>query len=146
MISVVIPLSRSNNTVGECFKSIARQTYRNIEIIVKVNSNNQLSRNLGAKQALGTFLFFCDDDIILDPTCFEKLRNALIQSNASYAYCDYGRIGFFDDRPHIARPFDSEILKRDNYISTMSLIKRDHFPGFDERIKRSKIGIYGFIC
>jgi hypothetical protein len=32
--------------------------------------------------------------------------------------------------------FDADLLQQINFISTMSLIRREHFPGFDESIER----------
>jgi hypothetical protein len=34
------------------------------------------------------------------------------------------------------REFDAAALRRQNYISTMSVIRRDAFPGFDESLRR----------
>lgn len=34
------------------------------------------------------------------------------------------------------RTFDSDSLRRSNYISTMSLIRTEKFPGFDESLQR----------
>lgn len=137
MVSIVVPLSRDNAAVGECFRSIAAQTYQDFEIIVTKSDNNNIARNNGAKKASGDFLFFCDDDIILEKDCLYKMQMELACSpNASYAYCNYNRIGICQNRPHIAKPFSPSDLIADNFISTMSLIRRDHFVGFDPSIGR----------
>ncbi len=140
MISVIMPLSRTNEMVGKCFRSIANQSYENYEVIVQRNKNPQISRNAGAKKAIGDYLFFCDDDIILRQDCFQKMLDASeANPRASIIYCDYARVGILDDKPHIARPWDRDQLLRDNYISTMSLVKKNAFDGvggFDEAVGR----------
>lgn len=113
------------------------QTYDNLEVTMIRHENNQIARNLGASMARGEFLFFCDDDIVLDPKCFELMVLALSECpTAAYVYCDYGRQGIDDNKPHIARPFNADELREDNYISTMSLIRKKDFTCFDPQIKR----------
>ncbi len=110
------------------------------------------ARNYGAHLAQGEYLFFCDADIILKKDAFQKLLAALEAAasfkegdapsyptfskggsgGVAYAYCSF-RLGW---KKMPSRLFDAEQLKKCNYISTMSLIRRKDFSGFDENIKK----------
>lgn len=92
------------------------------------------ARNYGAHLAGGDYLFFCDADIVLRTDALKKLKDALDKNfKASYAYCSFIRGGW---KRMASREFDAERLKKYNYISTMSLIRRADFAGFDENLKR----------
>ena len=53
---------------------------------------------------------------------------------ASYAYCDYQLTGNMEGYWR-AKPFNTEDLLKMNYITGVSVMKREHFPGFDPKIK-----------
>lgn len=101
-------------------------------------------RNDGFKKSTQPFVFFCDNDILLPKNHLEKLFNALKQNpNIAFAYSGY--IGIVLDTLHHpiknnfmipTVPYSVERLKQANYISTMSLIRREVFPGFDENLRR----------
>ncbi|MBU1180228.1 glycosyltransferase family 2 protein [Patescibacteria group bacterium] len=158
MISIIIPLYNKEKTIKRCIESILSQTYRDLEIIVvddgsddggaeearkfgdkiKVFSEGKnyganWARNYGAHKAGGNYLFFCDADVILRNDALEKLKKALGKdSSGSYAYSGF-KLGW---KIFKSRAFDAEELKKRNYISTMSLIRRGDFPGFDEQLKK----------
>ena len=91
------------------------------------------ARNRGFAESHGEFIFFCDADVVLRKDCLERMTRALAENpGASYAYSDY-RLGY-KKMPGV--PFDGEKLKKLNYISTMSLVRRQDFPGFDESLRR----------
>lgn len=140
-ISVIIP-TIGRDTLESTINSIQAQTFDDYEII-KVFDNDRRgsvwAKNEGAKGATSPFLFFCDDDVILVPDAFERLVEALnLVLEASFAYGDYE----YQDHPLYkadgvmkAQPFDAEELMKNNYISTMSLIRRPAFEavgGFPE--------------
>ncbi|TAL19687.1 glycosyltransferase family 2 protein [Patescibacteria group bacterium] len=156
-ISIIIPAHNASRTIVKTIKSILAQSKLPEEIIVVddgsadnlqsylslIRANVRLeriahagaaaARNAGARQAKGDALFFCDADIELFPTALQKLEKALADNpNAVFAYSAFewgGRI--FGNRD-----FDPEEVRRNNYISTMSLISRSAFPGFDETLPR----------
>lgn len=104
-----------------------------IKLITQRHSGAPAARNRGAKEAQGEYLFFCDADIVLRPDALKKMKNALDKNlDKSYAYSSFRR-GW---KKMPSRPFDAEQLKKCNYISTMSLIRRGNFPGFDENLKK----------
>jgi hypothetical protein len=118
--------------------SIERNSPREI-IEIRGKGNASEKRNQAAWQSKCPYLFFCDDDIILDAECLSILLDTLKRNRtAGYAYCDYIHISHPKRGTgiHHSRPFDAAALKQDNYISTMSLILRRVFPGFDETLER----------
>ena len=56
---------------------------------------------------------------------------------ASFTYCHYDRTGAISGKV-LAKPWDFNTLKRGNYISPMSLVRRDHLPDpcFDPELER----------
>mgnify|MGYP001157870304 FL=1 len=164
MISVIIPVYNQADKIGRCLDSLLAQTYRDFEIIivddgstdnldevllayelklqqakipykiiVQENRGANAARNRGWAEAQGEFLLFSDADIFWRADALEKLVNSLIHNpQASYCYSSFrlGRKKF-----HLW-PFDSERLRREPYIHTSALIRRQDFPGFDNNIKR----------
>lgn len=157
LVSIVIPCYNTEKTLEKTLESIFNQTYNNYEIIgvndgstdgtlnilhiykykIKIiNQENRgaaAARNRGFKETKGQYLLFCDADVILKPTMLEKMTNTLEEhTSTSYCYCNF-RFGW---HTFTLFPFDAERLKKENYISMMSLIRREHFIGFDESLKR----------
>ena len=165
LISIIIPVYNGAKTIKETLESIENQTWRNFEVIVvddgstdstqktledfsasKKLENNYLfikqenkgapaARNRGLKDAKGNFLFFCDADAVLRPDALEKMLEALKENTeASYVYSAF----YWGKKLFKLWPFDSERLKKMPYIHTMSLIRRESFPGsgWDESIKK----------
>lgn len=135
-VSVIVPLWQPWDATKKLWKSLRRQTIPYEIITVRGRGRAPAARNAGAAAAQGEYLFFCDQDVELEPTCLEYMLNAL-QSHPSvgYAYCDYKRSGVFMGL-HRAQPFDAALLRVRNYIDTCSLMRNSVFPGFDESIGR----------
>jgi len=156
-ISIVIPAYQHAKELPECLRSILAQTFDDFEIIVvddgstdgtaealapfmdrityirQENQGGNAARNRGGREAVGRYLLFCDADIVMRPDCLEKmLRTLEAHEEASYAYCSF-KYGWKKFRMW---PFDAGRLRRMNYIHTTSLIRRGHFPGFDETIRK----------
>lgn len=156
-ISIVIPSYQHEADIGACLESVFAQTYKGYEVIVvndgstdateealapymdrigyvyQENAGAPAARNRGFRDAQGEYLLFCDADIVMRPDCLEKMLHALEDNaDASYAYVSF-RFGFKTFR---LWEFDADLLRKMNYIHTTSLIRREHFPGFDESIKR----------
>ncbi len=157
MISVIIPSYQSAKTIIQCLDRVLVQSGVEIEVIVVDDGSTDdtltllqpfrdrvtiisqdhrgaaAARNAGAKIARGQYLFFCDSDVILEMKALNLLLNSLNKNpDATYAYCPFK----FGGRLMNAVQFEALWLKRFNYISTMSLIRREAFPGFDEALKR----------
>jgi glycosyltransferase involved in cell wall biosynthesis len=156
-ISVIIPAYQAEKTIEECLRSIFSQSFQDFEIIVvndgstdktleildkykdkikilsQENKGAPAARNNGFGKSTGHYLFFCDADVILSKDALETLKNTLENNPGnSYAYSGF-KLGF---KIFKSFNFDLEKLRKFNYICTMSLIRREHFPGFDEKLKR----------
>lgn len=138
MISIIIP-TVGRSSIKTTQASLAGQVYKEFETIIiedKERSGSNWARNMGYKKAKGEYLLFLDDDVVLDKYFLKKMFNTLEKyQDSSYAYCHYYRCGIFNDIFR-AIPFSAEELKKRNYISTMSLVRKKDFVGWDEKIKR----------
>ncbi|HWM89374.1 MAG TPA: glycosyltransferase [Thermoanaerobaculia bacterium] len=162
MIDVVIPHYDCADHLARCLESVAVQTYNFLRVTVVDDGSNErerareivagfqgrlpvrfqahatnrgapAARNAGAKDAIGEYLFFLDADCFLYPEALQTLIETLIaEPSAAYAYCGF----VWGDRVLAGEPFDGARLLSRNYVSTMSLIRRRAFPGFDESLRR----------
>jgi len=102
-------------------------------IVHQKNRGAPVARNMGAKKATGEYLFFLDADCELYPDALEVFVETLLQNpDAAYAYCGF-KWGGETVKPKF---FDADALKLRNFVSTMSMIRRLLFEGFDESLKR----------
>lgn len=156
-ISVIIPCYQHAGTIGRCLESVFGQTHAGLEVIVvddgstdgleaavapfrdrltfirQENRGGPAARNRGFAASTGEAVLFCDADVILKPEALEKMRRALEERpEAAFAYSSF-KFGWKKFR---LWPFDAARLKKMNYIHTTSLIRREHFPGFDESLRR----------
>lgn len=156
-VSVIIPAYNSAATIRRCLDTVFAQTQKDMEVIavddgsvdetprVLEEYRNRLlvirqphagaaaARNRGARVATAPFLFFCDADLELDPRILEKMINvANKRPDVSFVYCGFRWGG----KIFGMRPYQPPWLAKQNYISTMSLIRREDFPGFDPALQR----------
>lgn len=158
LISVIIPVYNRASELPASLESLARQTYQPIEVIVvddgsaepidrivkayptlaitlhrQENRGAPSARNAGFRLSRGEYVLFWDADVIGEPQMIEKLYRALVNTpDASFAYCSF----VIGNKKMPAQAFDAAALRRQNYICTMSLMRRDAFPGFDESLAR----------
>ena len=157
MVSIIIPTYNNPKELGLCLKSLEKQTFTDFEIIIVDDGSEpavesklsdydvpfkyfriehggaNVARNFGYSKSSGDFLLFCDSDAELQPEMLGKLFAALeAHHEAAYAYSSFT----YGLKDFILWSFDEKKLRDTNYIHTTSLIRREHFPGFDESIKR----------
>lgn len=156
-ISVIIPTYQHAQTIRLCVESVRAQTLKPAEIIVvndgstdgtdevltsisscvtiltQPNLGGNVARNNGFAASHGARVIFCDADVILRPDALQCFSDALDRHpDASYAYARF-RFGW---KQFAGYRFDSDRLRRMNYIHTTSLIRREHVVGFDPAIRR----------
>lgn len=133
-ITIVIPCREKDNA-KITLNSLEKQTYKDFKVIVVKDEGKgaNFARNKGFKSVDTEFVLFSDDDIKWRENALERLLEAL-ESNpeASYSYGAYVMGG----NVYCDQPFDEDLLLLTNYISTMSLIRTNDFPGFDESLGR----------
>ncbi|MGB6680256.1 MAG: glycosyltransferase family A protein [Candidatus Bathyarchaeia archaeon] len=155
LVSIIMVTRNRPESLKRNLETIFRQSYNNFEIIVVDDGSEQdslsaknfpntkyihqehmganMARNHGFTHSCGEFLFFCDDDVRLVNNFLEKMVQALrTNPDKAYAYCGFE----IDGKIAGMEPFNSEKLRKNNYISGISLIRRSRFPGFDPTIKR----------
>ncbi len=119
-ISVVVPFYDNEDLLGDCLRSIAAQTFADIEVImvddgsadgsadvaqamaaadprfrlIRVpNGGPGYARNRGVEQARGEFLAFVDADDMLPSHAYEILHHTLAGSGSDFASGNVLRIG-----------------------------------------------------
>ena len=156
-ISVIIPTYEHADTIAMCLDALLVQKRMPDEIIVVddgstdntqevlakyqqriavIKQRNQgapIARNVGFRAATGDYVIFCDADVVMAPEMLKELETALIaHPEASYAYSSF-KWGW---KKFASRSFDDAALKERNFIHTSALIRKEHFPGFAEDVKR----------
>ena len=136
LISVIIPCKDRDSIEPFCLRSLEDQIFKNFEIIIKEGTQVCVNRNNGAREAQGEYLFFCDNDIDLKDDCLYRMYDALEKNpDCDFAYCRFYKTGEITGLQE-SRPWDFEALKKQNFVSTMSLIRASKFPGFREDLER----------
>ena len=144
-VSVIVPLSKNRQVFFNTMVLPLIEANETKEIII--NDNDGLApkkRNDGFKKSTQPYLFFCDDDILLPSNYIFKLHKVLEKNpDVGFAYTGYDGIVLHPEshpmRGNFKIPaveYNPQALKYGNYISTMTLVRRDIFPMFDESLKR----------
>lgn len=164
-VTVVVPVWDDISHLALCLESIhAQEELRALEVIVVDDGNppaksQQIerlvkalgaradrfvkqshlgasrARNYGAQFARHPFLFFCDADVTLRPTCLHDLWQKLNFATGdlvAYAYSDFETVTGGQTVKFESQAFDPVRLRVDNYISTMTLVLKRAFGGFPE--------------
>jgi glycosyltransferase involved in cell wall biosynthesis len=120
VISIIIPVYNSENTLRRCLDSILSQTFRNFECIIVddgstdkslsicnsysqsdkrikvIHQNNagvSSARNTGLNNSLGEYIAFVDSDDLVLPEMYQFLFGAITQNNADIICCGYSHRG-----------------------------------------------------
>ena len=113
-ISIIIPIFNTSKYLAECLKSLADQTYENLEIILvndgstddsgnicdyfahidsrfivihKKNTGVSDSRNVGVKRSTGSYITFVDSDDLVDADMIASLYYAIKNHNSDVSIC-----------------------------------------------------------
>jgi glycosyltransferase involved in cell wall biosynthesis len=150
-ISVVIPhkTSRRKFFVEKCLPSVFANDPSEVIVIANDGSEGAAGRfrNWGFEKTSCRLVIFVDDDTVLLPDCLAKMLAAVDGGDAAFAYSDFKEAVYHygPEREPVKRvvksfPWDPERLRRGNYISTVSLIRRighpSIMPRFDASIRK----------
>lgn len=118
-ISIIVPIYNSEKTIERCIKSLIRQTYKEIEILLiddgsedksleicnkykkidnrisvisKKNGGVSSTRNLGIKKSKGKYIQFVDSDDYIDNRMCEKLIFEMEKNKCDFVICGYKNI------------------------------------------------------
>ena len=157
MISIIIPTLNSASNLPVTLKAVFNQTFKDIEIIIVDDGSSDntrevlqtyrdrtiqifaehrgrcAARNTGFRASKGEFIIFLDAAAEMVPTMLSRLYQAL-QENQQYSFAYSSFKWRWKKFPSFS--YDAERLKKMNYIHTSTLIRREHFPGFDETIEK----------
>ena len=116
MISIVVPVYKSEKTLPGCLDSLLAQTYKDIEVICVVdgspdscgdicdayaakdvrvksikreNGGVSSARNRGIEEAKGDYLLFVDSDDTVEADYCEKMWNAHKETGADLVICGF---------------------------------------------------------
>lgn len=173
LISVVVTCYNHENYIEQCLRSIFKQTYRNIELIVLDDGSTDNSseiikevlkespfvttfeshenigvvrtRNKGLILLNGDYFLFVDSDDFLDETYVEELYECAINRQADIVYCDL--FNFEKNEVYLkAQEFGIHSILVSNYISNCSLVKKAILKGtyYDETLSGKKLEDYDF--
>lgn len=119
-ISVIIPMYNSEAFIGQCIRSVAGQTFGDLEILViddgsvdkgaeicrklgdsdgrirvlrQENGGVSSARNHGIEAASGKYVFFLDSDDAIHPRLLEEMFQQAEKCGAGLAFCSYKRLG-----------------------------------------------------
>lgn len=114
LISIIVPVYNGERYLEECLKSLAEQTYKNIEIILvddgstdssgkicdawtqkdsriavyhRANQGVSAARNYGIEKSNGKYLMFVDSDDWVREDIVELLHKGLAENNTDMACC-----------------------------------------------------------
>ncbi len=124
LIEVIIVDDGSREPVGDVTDA---------RVIRQENKGAPAARNRGFKESSGAYVLFCDADVVMEPDMLAKMSQALDENpGVSYAYSSF-KFGWKKFR---LWEFDAKRLRQMPYIHTTSLMRREHFPEFDESLQR----------
>jgi len=108
--------------------------YKDIIICEKPWGGAPSARNFGAKKSSGEYLTFLDPDVYLYPGTLRHWATQLEDKSIDFVYGDYD----IDRGPTLpSREFEylKKAIKFTNFISGAFPMRREIFPGWDEKIK-----------
>lgn len=118
LLSIILPVYNSENTIQRCIESVLRQKLTNFECIIindgstdnsqtiienyaqkdsriilinQLNHGVSYSRNVGIQAATGQYIGFIDSDDYIEPDMFFHLTQNASKYNATVSICHYFR-------------------------------------------------------
>jgi glycosyltransferase involved in cell wall biosynthesis len=160
LVSIIIPTHNEQEHILECLKSLKRQDYHPVEIIVVDDGSTDktveiiksidtaifqqqhlgagAARNLGARKAKGEILVFVDADMTFDPDFVSKLIAPIIEGKTIGTFTKEERVSN-QDNPwafswSVLRGFPPGKMHPQNYPNTQPVFRAILKPEFD-RVK-----------
>lgn len=152
MISIVVPVYKSEKTLGKCLESLMAQTYSDIEVICVVdgspdtcgeicenyaakdarirpiqreNGGVSSARNRGIQEAKGEYLLFVDSDDTVEPDYCEKMVEAVEKTGAELVICGFHH--WYVGRDVVKSPSMTGIYETGDYEKTFLKLYQEGF-------------------
>lgn len=173
-VSVLVTCYNHEQYIEQCLRSIFKQTYRDIDLLVLDDGSTDRSfaiieetmkdspfansrwqtgenrglcgvRNHGLTMVSGDYLAFIDSDDFLDENYIQVMVEEAEQHQADIVYCDL--VNAETQETYLeAQPFDLRQLLAANYIQSSSLMRMTKVEGltYDMDLNRKKLEDYEF--
>lgn len=151
-VSIIVPIYNIEGYIERCIKSLLKQTYRKIEILLindgstdmsqkicekfvdnrrvfLINKNNgglSDARNFGLKFAKGRYVVFIDGDDYVQPDYIEKLYESITQNHAQVSVCGYNDV---TEDGEVLKVTQVNELKKQKVITGIELLRNFYRPG-----------------
>lgn len=165
LISVIIPVYKTEAYLTACVESVLAQTYQNFEIILvddespdncpqmcdafaardnrirvihQENGGLSSARNAGIEIARGEYLAFLDSDDLWTPNFLERLYRAIEETGADFAVCMFQR--FCGDMPTAdPKPANTEALSQRQAFDCLFNIRNENMVVAPNKLYRRHI-------
>ena len=144
LISVIIPIYNVDQYLDHCIRSVANQTYNNLEIILvddgssdrsgticdewsekdsrirvihQENRGVSAARNTGMEISCGDYIGFIDSDDWCEETMYEELQKSISENTSDIALC-----GFCDYPTGMARPIKRGVVPHEKCSNIEAII------------------------
>jgi len=159
-ISFVLPVYQTEKFLEKCIKSLLEQDYKNLELIFVMDGKSQKAENIikkfkdkriikvltvdhggapkarneGYKYVTGDYVSFWDSDCYAEPGMVRMWVKIFKEEKVDFVYSGYR---FNDENLSFlpSQPWDAYLLTCGNYISTVFPMRKEIFPGFDEKLE-----------
>lgn len=140
-VTVGVPLTRSRRKFFDLVVRPAIDANEPGELLIDdADEHANIKRNRLMKAARYPYVLLCDDDVVLSRSALSRFLAALQDAppDVGYAYGDFLVVNHPTRKDPLVRPgpFDPGQLRRENYISMISLIRKAVYPGMDPGIDR----------
>lgn len=153
MVSIIVPVYKSEKTLERCVKSLTMQSYQDIEILLIVdgppdksgiladelakkdsrirviNQKNQgvsAARNRGLKEAKGNYIRFVDSDDYVEGDSIEILVNAMEKEKTDFVIAGFHHLYFGRSIEKLPKQ-DGTFIVKENKEYVLQLYKEGYF-------------------
>lgn len=154
LLTIIVPVYNILEYLSRCVHSITAQTYTNLELILvddgstdgtgdlcdelatedarikvlhKENGGSSSARNLGLKNAKGSYIGFIDSDDYIEPDMYERLLNGMQSYQVQVAQIGRDEIDMEGNRlPNICEPPETEeLISHQDFLKELLMHRGD---------------------
>ena len=166
LVSVIVPIYNKQNVLRRCLKTVLGQTYANLQIILvndgstdeslavaswltrndprvsivdKPNGGVSAARNTALGYAAGEWVYFCDADDWVEPTCVQSLLHSALENECDLVISDFYRVR--GDRYYAFRQTAAGVYSQAAFVDHMTKRPANFYYGalWNKLFRRSLI-------